>query len=119
MPTWWVIGTLIAVSAVIAKIIWGAAQATRDDDLPETSVEARVVKIGGKYRSVMLGKLDMFDGGGNRHFINLDRVYHVTFELLPERTLKEFAIPVVVSPEINEGDTGLLTFQGRRFISYE
>ena len=118
IPTWYVIGTLAGVCAVIAKVVWGAVQVAREDALPETSVEARVAKIGGRFNSVMLGKLDMFDSGGNRHFINLNREYYVTFELLSDCTLKKFAIPVVVSPEINEGDTGVLTFQGRRFILF-
>jgi len=58
-------------------------------------------------------------GGDDSYFQNENREYYVTFELLPERTLQKFAIPIVLFPEINEGDTGILTFQGTRFEDFK
>jgi len=114
MPTWWVIGTLIMAGVVIAKVVWMVAQASRNDTLPVTSTGVRVVRVSGKIRGFFgLGR------DNDRFRINEYREYYVTFELLSDNKPIKFAIPVVEDHIINEGDTGTLTFQGTRFISFK
>ena len=114
MPAWSLIVVLAFACAIIAYSVRCVVQSAQNDAMTETSAEAKVVSITGRNRNMITGLL----GGSNSYFQNVNREYYVTFELLPGHTLRKFTIPVVVSPEINEGDTGLLTFQGTRFISF-
>ena len=102
--------------AVIAYSIKNVARASRNDALPETSAQARVARVRGRNVN-MLNR--WFPGGGDSYFQNVNREYYVTFELLSDSTPRQFTIPVVENQEIDEGDTGVLTFQGTRFISFE
>ena len=116
VPVWMSAVVLVFACAVIAYSIMSVKRASRNDALVEISTEARVVRVRGR-NSNMLNR--WFAGGSVSYFHNVNREYYVTFESLPDSTLRQFAIPVVVHSEIDEGETGILTFQGTRFISFE
>ena len=116
MPVWSLAAVLVFVCAVIAYSVRCVVQASRNDTLPKISTEVRVARVSGRNSNM----LNHWLAGGNvSHFHNVNREYYVTFELLPDKKSVKFTIPIVQCPEINEGDTGTLIFQGTRFISFE
>ena len=111
----WVVGFLVVAGVVIAASVRSVVLSARNDTLPATSAQARISRISGRNSNMLTGLLT----GKNSYFQNVYGEYYVTFELLPERGYIKFTIPIVEYPEINEGDTGTLIFQGTRFISFE
>jgi len=116
MPVWLLAVVLTFACAVIVYSVRCVAQATRNDTLTKISTKARVARVSGRNSNM----LNHWLAGGNvSHFHNVNRELYVTFELLPDNKPVKFTIPIVQYPEIDEGDTGTLIFQGTRFISFE
>jgi len=115
MLTLWPIGLLAITGVVIAISVTNVVRSAQNDTQPITSAEARVAQISGRNTNMLTGLL----GGGNSYFHSVSREYYVTFDLSPEGKSVKFTIPIVEYPDIEKGDTGTLTFQGTRLISFE
>ena len=64
----------------------------------------------------VIGKRTHVSGGGNNH--SASTTYYMTFELINSERL-ELIVSYNDYAYIIEGDEGILTFQGRRFKSFE
>jgi len=115
MPTWSLIVVLAFACVIIVYSVRRVKQAVQNDTLLVTTAQARVRRVGGRNVNMLTGLM----GGSNSFFQNVNRECYVTFELLTDGKQVEFTIPIVDCPEIEEGDTGTLTFQGTRFVDFE
>ena len=95
--------TVMVAYAVIRTVVNNAS--------PKISVEAKVILIDKRDSGSMSRR-------GGSFYINFSRVYYVTFTLQPEGGRKKFTIPVTGNESISVGNTGMLTIQGTRFISF-
>lgn len=112
MPIWWLLGVLVIVGIIVASAVWASVQQSRNDSKPLISEEARVVKITDRNSG-------MFVRGGTRYFLNTRKEYYVTFESLSNGAQRKFFVPVNGHKIIAEGDVGVLTSQGTRYISFK
>ncbi|WP_300379501.1 DUF2500 domain-containing protein [Clostridium sp.] len=91
---------------MIAFFIYGAIKENRyNNSQPIIPVEAKII-----------GKRTHVSRGTNNHSASTS--YHITFELINAERL-ELKVSYNDYAYIVEGDKGILTFQGRRFISFE
>jgi len=112
MPTAWLIGMTIIMVIIFFSIAWSIVQWSRNNTESMCSEEARVVAIDDR-------KSGMFVSSGRNSLFNLSREYHITFELLSNSERKKLHVPVDGHKTIAEGDEGVLTFQGTRYISFK
>ena len=103
---------LIIIGVILVGIVWSIVEKSRNNAQPTLSAEARVVAIDGRDSGA-------FTHSGTKAFLNLNREYRITFELLSSGERKKFYVPVKGHKTIAEGDVGVLTFQGTRYISFK
>jgi len=100
-----VIVPLLMIGMIIFFIFSAVKGARYNNSQPITPVEAKV-----------LTKRTEVSGGGNDHMAST--CYYVTFEFLNGERF-ELSIPNSQFGFLVEGDRGILTFQGNRYISFE
>ena len=87
----------------------------RSNTQQQISIEVSVVEID--------SEISMFVSGGYRTLsINTNPEAAVTFESISDGDMKRLCIPeskFKKNEKFSEGDTGTLTFQGTRFISFK
>ena len=91
---------------IMALFVYGAVKENRyNNKQPIVPVEVKVI-----------GKRTHVSGGGENH--SASTTYYITFELINAERL-ELSVSYNDYAYIVEGDKGILTFQGRRFKSFE
>jgi hypothetical protein len=105
---------IIIFGMIIFTVARGISEWGKNNNSPRIPAEARIsakrlnVSGGGIYN----------DGVGNTHHYASTTTYYATFEF-KTGDRKEFRVPYKEYGMLAEGDEGVLTFQGTRYISFE
>lgn len=105
----WYIWALI-IGSLLAGIIW-LLLIGRNGTQQKVATEARIVAIDDKYSGVSFTHT-------RQTRLNLDPQWCITFELLSNGEQKKCYVSVMGNKKPAVGDTGLLTTQGTRYISF-
>ena len=104
----------LVFGVIIFVIIRGITEWGRNNASPRISAEAKIVAK----RLSVSGGIHHHGGHGYMHHGVSSTTYYATFEFATGDR-KEFHVPYREYGLIAEGDTGILTFQGTRYISFD
>jgi len=101
---------IVSASVVGICVIFYLVEWLTDNKQPQTPIEVRVVKI-----------LDSgwFIRVGQTYCFNISGTGTVIFELISNRKRKNVLIPLDEIKKLSEGNIGVLTLQGSRFINFK
>lgn len=108
-----IIGFVFVFGTIIVRSIQGAKQWKKNNKSPVLTVEATMVT---KRTNVSYDR--HHNGTDNMHHTSSSSTYYATFEVASGDRL-EFKIPDAEYGMLVENDTGKLTFQGTRYLSFE
>ena len=110
MPTEFSIILLTMLGIFIVSIVLTIIQWSRNNAMPQTSVEAQVVAIPCS---------GWFDKSGVDFHFKIDGICEVKFLLLSSGKRRTIKVPIDELEVIAKGDVGILTLQGSRYISFK
>ncbi|NLI52767.1 MAG: DUF2500 domain-containing protein [Clostridiales bacterium] len=112
VPVLVVAGFVVVLGIIIWRAVLGAKAWKRNNDSPVLTVDAAVVTKREDVSQYQMNQTDIAE----RMYSSSTR-YFVTFEV-PSGDRMEFHVPAGEYGMLAEGDRGLLTFQGTRFIGF-
>ncbi|MCL2567877.1 MAG: DUF2500 domain-containing protein [Oscillospiraceae bacterium] len=92
-------------------ILWPTVQWICSRSKPQVSTEAQIIAIDDRNSGKIVRS-------HQKVLLNLSRERYITFELLPNSGRKKFFVPRERHKQLAVGDTGVLTAQGIRYISF-
>lgn len=111
-PVFFVIVFVIVIGTFIASAVKGVSQWNRNNNSPRLTVNARVIN-----KRTQMG-YRRHRGASDHYHTHSYTNYFVTFEVESGDRM-ELEVTGEESGLMIEGDTGLLTFQGTRFLGFE
>ena len=111
-PILFIIVFVIVIGTFVVHGVRGVSQWNRNNNSPRLTVSARVIN---KRTEVGYSR---HKGAGDHYHSHAYTEYFVTFEVESGDRM-ELAVSGEESGLMVEGDTGMLTFQGTRFLGFE
>ena len=109
MEVWFFVFTLAVLGGATIYSVW---RYFHNNSQPEISARVKITKINTRQSGDYV-----WNGGSLAR--NLTPKYIITFSFFLEEKSKKLFVPVYGNEHLAVGDTGLLTYQGTRFIRFE
>ena len=112
-PLMFLVVFIFIISTIVGSLVSGAKRKHKNDQSPRVTADAKVVS-----KRMQVGQNRQSSGDNDMMRSYTYSKYFVTFEFESGDRL-ELRLPGREYGLLTEGDTGLLTFQGTRYLSFE